>query len=236
MHKVLVCIPAITGTVHMGTMRALFAELLGVIREGWEFDLFEVVGCSLMEDARNLCASKFLDTGYTDLVFVDADVAWTAGAMVRLIKQPVDVVAAVYRHRADPVSWPVKWLADREFLQADPATGLLEVEAAPTGFMRITRAALLKMTEATPWYHDHVAPGRKSWMLFDRIRDDNGQKWGEDFAFCRRWRALGGQVWIDPEIEMGHIGNKTFTGHIGEWLKDRPAVTELQATEVSVAA
>ena len=30
-----------------------------------------------------------------------------------------------------------------------------------------------------------------------------------------------GKVWIDPEIKMGHIGYKTFEGHLGNWLRDR---------------
>lgn len=223
MRKVLIAIPAMSGTVHMGTMRSLLAEMLGMIEIGWTFDIYEVVGCSLMEDARNLCVSRMLGSDFTDLVFLDSDVCWEPAGMIKLLRHPVDVVAAVYRHRSDPVSWPVKWLEDRKELWADPATGLLEVEGAPTGFMRITRAAAEKMTAAAEWYHDKQAPEGKSWMLFDRIRDENHQKWGEDFSFCKRWRELGGQVWIDPELEMGHIGNKTFTGKIGTWLKERPA-------------
>jgi len=221
MPKVLIAIPAMSGTIHMGTMRALFAEMLGFISLGWTFDIYEVVGCSLMEDARNLCVSRMLGSDFTDLLFLDSDVVWEPGAMVKLINYPVDVVAGVYRHRSDPVSWPVKWLEDRAELWADKDTGLIEVEGAATGFMRISRKAAVTMSENTEWYHDRQAPEGKSWMMFDRIRDENHQKWGEDFAFCKRWRALGGSVWIAPEIEMGHIGNKTFTGKIGDWLRNR---------------
>lgn len=221
MHKVLIAIPAMDGTIHMGTMRALLAELLGLIQAGWLFDIYEVVGCSLMEDARNLCVSRMLGSDFTDLMFIDSDVCWEPGAMIKLLMHPVDIVGAVYRHRRDPVTWPVKWLEERDELWADPATGLLEVEGAPTGFLRITRAAAEKMVASAEWYHDAQAPDGKSWMLFDRIRDANHQKWGEDFSFCKRWREMGGQVWIDPEIEMGHIGNKTFTGTIGNWLRNR---------------
>jgi hypothetical protein len=28
-------------------------------------------------------------------------------------------------------------------------------------------------------------------------------------------------VWIDPEINMGHVGLKNYTGHLGEWLRGR---------------
>lgn len=221
MRKVLIAIPAMDGTIHMGTMRALMAEMLGMLELKWTYDLFEVVGCSLMEDARNLCVSRFLGSDFENLVFLDHDVTWAPGAMIRLLNKPVDVVAGAYRHRTDPETYPVKWLTERDELWADPETGLLEVEAVPTGFLRISRAAAERMRDACDWYHDAKAPDGKSWTMFDRIRDENHQKWGEDFAFCKRWRDLGGKVWLDPEIEMGHIGNKTFTGTIGSWLKGR---------------
>jgi hypothetical protein len=174
-----------------------------------------------MEDARNLCVSRFLSMEFDDLFFLDSDIAWEHGAMVKLLKKPVDIVAAAYRHRSDPITWPVKWLDDRKELWADPKTGLLEVEGVPCGFLRITRSAALEMTLKAEWYKDRQAPDGKSWCLFDRIRDENNEKWGEDFSFCKRWREMGGKVWLDPEIEMGHIGGKTFQGKIGDWLRDR---------------
>lgn len=215
----MIAIPAMTGTIHMATMRHFFAEMLGFLEMKWTFDLYEVVGCSLMEDARNLCVSRFLASDFENLFFLDSDVVWEPGAMIRLLEKPVDVVGGAYRHRSDPVSWPVKWDESRAELWADPKTGLIEVEGAATGFLRISRLAAEKMRDNCDWYHDSQAPDGKSWSMFDRIRDENHQKWGEDFAFCKRWRALGGKVWIDPEIKMGHIGNKIFEGKIGDWLK-----------------
>jgi hypothetical protein len=44
---------------------------------------------------------------------------------------------------------------------------------------------------------------------------------GEDYAFCRRWTDMGGKVWVNPEIKMGHVGYKTFQGHLGDWLRSR---------------
>ena len=64
------------------------------------------------------------------------------------------------------------------------------------------------------------APGEKAWALFADYRIGR-HKMGEDYAFCRRWTDMGGKVLIDPEISMGHVGYKTFHGHIGNWLKDR---------------
>jgi hypothetical protein len=70
-------------------------------------------------------------------------------------------------------------------------------------------------------FADPNAPNSEAWALFDNIHD-GAEYWGEDFSFCRRWRAIGGRVWLDPELELHHVGFKTFSGRIGDWLKRRP--------------
>ena len=45
-------------------------------------------------------------------------------------------------------------------------------------------------------------------------------KWTtEDYAFCDRWREIGGQLWVYPDIEFTHTGNKSFTGNFHKYLK-----------------
>ena len=33
---------------------------------------------------------------------------------------------------------------------------------------------------------------------------------GEDFSFCQRWRALGGEIWVTFDESLGHTGPYTF--------------------------
>lgn len=211
----------------MGTMRLLMAETLGFMQAGWTWDLFDIQGCSLMDTARNLMVSTMLGRGFDDIIMIDDDVVWEPGALIKLLNKPVDLVAASYRHRADPETYPVRWLEDRDELWADPETGLLEVEGVATGCLRISRAAALRLTEAAEWYNDSRAPEGRSWRIFGRILDDEHNLYGEDYSLCKLWRSIGGKVWLDPEIRMGHIGFKTFEGKIGDWLRGRlPAISE----------
>ena len=60
-----------------------------------------------------------------------------------------------------------------------------------------------------------------AWDIFDRLRDGD-LRYSEDYSFCERWRAMGGKVWIDPSIQMGHVGLKVFQGSFGAW-EDRPS-------------
>jgi hypothetical protein len=132
-------------------------------------------------------------------------------------------VAGAYPARVDPLQFNIGWIEERKYLEADPETGLLEVDRVPTGFLKITKNCVAKMIEAYPdtFYHDD-AINNQFYPLYESFIDsDKKWKYGEDFSFCKRWREIGGQVWLDPEIKMGHIGNKIFEGHIGNWLKSR---------------
>ena len=219
--KVMVAIPAYTGTIHIGTFRSLFTDVMALQARGDDWTVHDECGNALIADARALIVAQFLASDCDTLVFIDSDVSWEAGALLKLVDYPVDMVAGIYPQRKDPINYCVKWKGAGE-LWADPATGLLEVDGVPAGFMKLSRKQLEAMVEQYPDTEFYVenAPDQKAWALFCDYRIGK-HKMGEDYAFCRRWTDMGGKVWIDPEIKMGHIGNKTFVGHLGDWLRSR---------------
>lgn len=216
-----IAIPAYTGQIHLGTMRSIISDMLMLAERGDKVTILDETGNAMIAHGRDLICAKFLGSEATDLVFVDTDVTWARGSLVSLLDRPVDVVAGIYPKRSDPVDFFVRWL-DKPMLVADPDTGLLEVDGVPSGLLRITRAALTKMVLAYPKtrFADRYAPNGFAHALFDNIHEGDAY-YGEDFSFCRRYREIGGRIWIDPELHLGHIGFKTFTGCIGDWLRER---------------
>jgi hypothetical protein len=196
-----------------------------LVAAGIACDVIPYCGNSILPLARNEIVTAFLESEHTDLVMIDDDVAWEAGAMLRLVTHPVDLVGGIYPGRCDPETYKVRWEMSRPHLLADPQNGLLELEAVPTGFLRLSRACLTRMVEA----HRHLEyvndSGRTEVALFDFELLER-RYWGEDFTFCRRWRAIGGQVWCDPEIRFAHVGRKVFFGHFGNWLRNRDTFNE----------
>ncbi|AQS84827.1 MAG: hypothetical protein ABF876_11945 [Acetobacter aceti] len=105
-----------------------------------------------------------------------------------------------------------------------PYAGLVKAGYAGTGFMLISRRAVQRMIEAYPEtrYKRIDAPVAQdnsasvetdAYALFDCMVDpETGTYLSEDFTFCRRWRALGGEVWLDPGLELSHTGASTFVG------------------------
>ncbi len=219
--KLFVAIPAYDGKVTCETARALLDEQSAATLAGFELSIAFLPGCSLITHARNQLVRDFLATDADKLVFVDADVAWDVGSLLRLAKHPVDFVGGAYRYKSQDESYPVAWSEGAE-LWADPATGLLQVDSLPGGFLCLTRAVFERLAEARPdraysqYGHDYHG--------FFHAPIQDGKMYGEDAAFCADWRSIDGQVWLDPELHLTHVGGvNTYPGHIGNWLRNREA-------------
>ncbi len=217
-----IAIPAYTGQIHLGTMRSILSDLLTLQERGDMVTIFDESGNALLADGRAVIVAKFLASDGTDLVFVDSDVIWERGALVRLVDHPVECVAGIYPQRKDPITYAMQWLPGEELWSDE--NGLIEVAGVPAGFLRLSRSMLEKMIAAYPEteFYVETLDDHKAYALFDPWRD-GVIKYGEDYSFCRRWREIGGKVFIDPEILMGHVGYKTFMGSIGEWLRSSRA-------------
>jgi hypothetical protein len=141
------------------------------------------------------------------------------GTLLLLAAHPVDIVAAVYPKREEPITYPVKWDETRPLLYSDE-NGLIEVAGAATGCLRLSRRVLEALTErhADNWYW--TGEGKRNVVLFDFETHDHVFH-GEDYVFCRKAREAGFKVYIDPEIDMEHIGIKKYEGNIGKWLRSR---------------
>jgi len=208
---IVVAVPAYGGTVHVGFMRSLLADTLAIRGRGDVFSLIDQCGGAEIDTTRALIVAEFMAGTGTHLVMVDSDLCWQAGGILRLVDHGKDFVAGLYPHRQDPITWPVH-LKDGPQVLVD---GLLEVDAVPGGFVCVTRAALERMTEA--YKHLRFASSKTDkpvWALFDHVWRGS-VRLSEDLSFCARWKEFGGQIWADPSITIGHIGNKLFAGRFG---------------------
>lgn len=211
-------------------MSAIVATMFALAQRGWDMSFNQRAGNCMLPLARNAAAADFLSDDFTDMVMIDDDNWCDADGILRLLDAPVDVVAAPCRGKQDEFKWPVRYCTDRPVAR-DPVTGLIEVDTVGTGIIRMTRAAVerLAAAHADEWYADPATVGGRALPLFMYEIADRTW-WGEDVSFCHKWRALGGSVWIDPDIETHHIGMKDFSGSIGQWLAAMPG--KLKVIEV----
>jgi hypothetical protein len=60
-------------------------------------------------------------------------------------------------------------------------------------------------------------PDEKIPWLIDFDHKD-GVRLEEGYSLCKRWRNLDGEIWIDPLINLGHMGYKVFDSNLIEFL------------------
>lgn len=189
-------------------------------RQGVAADWLLHQGDPHVDDGRNACVAKFLESGAPKFLFIDDDVGWVAEEFVKFIKHDRDVVAAIYPKKKDEPDWPVRLIPGP--LQAE-ADGLVQVENVPTGFLMISRRCLETMAA------DAIKFNRKDSgqtpLLFER--GVTGElRWSGDYWWGRKWAEAGGTIWIDPEMNLSHVGLKTWNGCIGDYWRDQNGIMD----------
>lgn len=214
---------------HPNYTHSLAAAMPVLERAGIPVDLCHVADHCHVDDARNAMVRQFLMSQASHLVFIDNDVGFAAENLLRLaqINPDVDMVAGVYPLKEDSEGYPVR-LPDGVELWANE-DGLVEVEGLPTGFLRISRRCLEQMIKA---YGDRKFYGRGQShddlphvILFERTYE-NGVRYSGDYAFCEKWRALGGKMYVDPEMHFTHSGTHEWEGTLGDYWRKTFGVTE----------
>lgn len=167
---------------------------------------------SLVHRARDTITATFMaDADATHLIWLDADIAFRAEDVVRLMLHDVDIIGGIYPKKAYPVETVVHGLDGGA---VNEVSGAVEVAVIGTGFLCTRRIVYERLREATPelaYSAAEDAEAIKPWRHhYWPCPVEDGVLWSEDYALCRRWRALGGQVWADPAIRLTHIGNHEF--------------------------
>lgn len=166
-----------------------------------------------VDDARNAVVREFLASDCTELLFLDADVNWEPPTLVKLCQRDIDIVGGVYPYRRDGSDqMPVRLIREAPIVD-----GLMEVEGLPTGFMKIKRRVLEKMAAAAPKYFEKV---EETALVFDRPTPGADKtRWGGDIDFCNRWKAMGGKIFADVELRLGHTAQIVVTDSLGAHLR-----------------
>ncbi len=231
--------PCFGGLVHHGYMNSVVQVLAHARTLGIDMGLSLLASDALITRGRATIVGAFLDNpAATHLLFVDADISFSPEQFTRLLNLNQDVVAAPYPVKS--IKWseiPSRHVNLQEALDeaglvyvGKAATGtalkvkdgFATAEYAGTGFVLIKRQAIERMAKAYPEtkfksvqsFPATPVSSENLYALFDPMIDkDTGEYISEDYAFCRRWRALGGEIWIDTAARLTHSGTYDFKGN-----------------------
>lgn len=229
--------PCYGGLAGQGYVLSLL-ELLRCAHGGaFDMDVVLLGGDALISRARSVVAARFLGTpGATHLLFADADISFRPEQVLRLLRADKDFTAAFYPlKQVDWASIPARAVAgepleaaglsyvgtlcegDALRVEDDFATAVY----AGTGFQLLKRVVFERLIAAYPetkFRRVDTLPGLMPkdahlYALFDSVIDpETGTYLSEDYAFCRRWRAAGGEIWLDLKSRLTHTGPQSFSG------------------------
>ena len=193
--------------------------------------------------ARNILTAMFLESECSHLMFIDADIGFNPKDVIKLIARDRNVVVGAYPKKninwnsvmikakelnkdnytelaKNQASYVLNIKFDNES-RIKLTKGLISVHDAGTGFMLIKRNVILKMCKnfSETKYKDDLGHNSKLneyfFALFDTMIDPDSKRYlSEDYTFCRRWQSIGGEIWLDPTIDLDHIGSHTYSGNI----------------------
>tara|TARA_B100002049_G_C15829682_1_gene270488 strand:- start:27 stop:575 length:549 start_codon:yes stop_codon:yes gene_type:complete len=175
-------------------------------------------------------------------MFVDADIEFEWPSILRLLDYDKDVVVGAYPKKGidwedlhNDISAGIVPKHDTElhstsyalnFEKTDDGkliseNGLFKLKDAGTGFMLIKREVFTTLITNFPdiKYTNDIniqsSVSDEFYAFFDTSIDPDSNRYlSEDYTFCRRWQSVGGKIWLDPNIQLNHIGSHAFTGHI----------------------
>ncbi len=216
--KIFVAIPVYDGKLQHQTVSSLMFEQQVASQLGDEIFVSFIPNCSHPAIGRNQLVQAFLDSSYDRLVFLDSDISFEPGALIRIARQKKDFVAGCTRHKTDAETYPIGWIPNRE-LQWDEDKHL-EIAMIGTAFVSLSRNLFKTLKEKYPGREfNHYG---KDMYCYFQTPFEGGSLYGEDTYFCKEWRAAGGKIFLNPELEITHWDfNKPYVGHIGKWLRSR---------------
>jgi hypothetical protein len=206
--RVDVGMPVHTGFVPFPTAAALVDTVRELTKKCLDVRHVCPVGCSIIEDARSGVVDMFLKGDGTHLFWIDSDMHWLPRDFMKLVAlcTQVDVVGATYSQKLEPPRYMM-----RNPRNTPNQFGLVEVDGLGLGFTVMRREVVEKVAATKPMITTNAGEFRE---VFALSRTENGHRLGEDMKFFEDIRAAGYTVWMDPAINIRHVGLKMYGGNV----------------------
>lgn len=220
---------------HTAYMFSILRLVMFLKDQGISATLFPITFESLVPRARNAAVAHFRVSDCSHLVFIDSDIEFQPEDVLRLVQAGESVVCGAYPQKwlhvekmkavfgLEPVpenplalcTVQSVHLASTASTDGAPA-GILEATYATTGFLSIRREVIERLMEAYPQrrytndidgYGGGGAEGAYFYNLFcTEIHPTTKRYESEDYGFSRLWTAIGGKIYVVPDLSLKHHG------------------------------
>ncbi len=205
--SVTICMP-VYGSIPPWTVASLLSTVSHCAANGIRCEF--VMEQAIVQIGRDALLDDFINGDTDKLFWIDSDMTWEPGDFLRLLALSTvkGVVCATYPRKIDgPIQFQIDM--DLNAIEQDEA-GLLSVRGAGLGFAIVDRAICEELASTKPLVSDGLN-GRTMREVF-RVDTIDGRRRTEDMAFFSDIRELGHKVWLDPAINLGHVGMREWKG------------------------
>ncbi len=200
------------------------------------YPVWRSFGCSAIDFARSRLATQALAQGFAETLWIDADIVFDPDEVDRLRRWTLsDILAA---GRSEPDSEPnsqaeeplvvtgvyakkgLRELAVQMYVDAGETlhfghnAPFQKAIYAPGGMLLVRRRAYEMVAEACQLPHctTNEAHGMIPFFMPMIIQEGSQSIYlCEDFAFSRRLRDVGIDIWIDMQIRLYHLGSYPYS-------------------------
>lgn len=224
--KVMIGTPSYDGKIDVWYVNSLVRTIAACAAQNISINPLFVSYDALIQRTRNDTVKYALESECDDLIFIDSDEEFSPDNVLALLDHDVDVVGAAVRLKTDEAELYNVRNSSID-MPVDAKTGLWIVDGIGTGFLRLSRRALMALWDRSREYADDK--GVRCRMVFDvEIRD--GRLMSEDISMCAKLADADIRIHLDPSFTISHIGMKKYQGNFQDWVKKQRAdLAQVQA-------
>lgn len=167
---------------------------------------------ALIQRARNDTIQIALESGVDDLIFIDSDIEWQPEWFFKLLNYSHDVVGGTYPKKGDREEYVTRQLIKRPITAG---SDLIEVDGLGTGFVKLSKNALLYLWNSSKAYID-PKDNKERRMICDVVIE-NGSMISEDINMFNKLMRGGFKIYLDTSMTCNHSGPKKFVGNFSKW-------------------
>jgi hypothetical protein len=172
--------------------------------------VYRKYGFSAIDQGRCVMAQQAIDNGYEHIFWIDSDISFYTHDIYKVLNYNLPFVTGAYSVKG----WPTlttKFPDKFDEIVFGEGGCLYQAEYAATGFMYTHVSVYEKIAAEFNLKPVNIWGGQYKvhpWFL-PMIVDDNYV--GEDFAFCKRARDSGINIYCDTTIRLSHIGRYEYS-------------------------
>ena len=172
------------------------ASLIGMKRKG-KIGVFAPQSYAI-DASRNLIVEHALEIGYDYILWVDSDMILPKNTLLRLLSNNKDIVSGVYSYKViNGENAVVKRYSktdedtyeDVSLKEIRETKELMLVDGIGFGCV-LTKVNIFNKIE-------------QPWFRYDKDL-------GEDIFFCRKAQETGIEIFVDPTVKAGHVGQVNY--------------------------